>query len=505
MSSAVEQPLTRACDWLGPAAGGLTLPIRDLRLDSREVEAGDAFIALAGEHSDGRDHVAEAVARGATLVVIDSAAPGPALKTGDMPVADVPVGGVPVIALGELRGRLGDLAHRFYASRGEPLQVIGVTGTNGKTSVSFLLAQLLEAADLPCAVIGTLGWGLLGEYQGTGMTTPDVVSVHRILHRLGVSGARYVAMEVSSHGLQQGRVDGVDFSAAVFTNLSRDHLDYHGDMASYGASKRRLFTRDLQFGVFNLDDEFGLSLYLDSSLRGERLGYSLANSVADIHCSDVQYDNQGARAELHTPWGNGTLRTGLLGPYNLQNLIAGIAVLGALGVDLDLLLAGAPACTGAPGRMERVHDDEVKVIVDYAHTPDALEQLLLALKPHTGGALWVVFGCGGNRDKGKRAQMGAVAEGIADNVILTSDNPRDELPLAIIEDIRSGMSGQSLRRVEPDRALAIAAALDEASPGDTVVIAGKGHEDYQQIGEQRHPFNDRVCVQRYYASRRAAL
>ncbi len=494
MSSAVEHSMTRVCDWLGPVAGGLTVPIRDLRLDSRQVEPGDAFIAVAAEDRGGRDHVAEALARGAALVLIDreavNSSPDPAR--------------VPVIALGELKSRLGELARQFYGAGSEQLQLIGVTGTNGKTSVSFLLAQLLEAAGFSCAVVGTLGWGFTGQRQDTGMTTPDVVSVHRILHRLAASGAKYAAMEVSSHGLQQGRVDGVDFSAAVFTNLSRDHLDYHGDMASYGASKRLLFTRELQLGVFNLDDDFGVALYRDSSVRGARLGYSLAQAAADIHCCEVQYHGEGCRAELHTPWGDGMLHSRLLGRYNLQNLVASIAVLGGLGIDLDSLLRAAATCTGAPGRMEVVHDDGVKVVVDYAHTPDALQQLLLALKPHVEGSLRLVFGCGGNRDKGKRAQMGAVAEEIADSIILTSDNPRDESPLAIIEDIRSGMTAQQLHRVEPDRAAAISSALDAAQAGDIVVIAGKGHEDYQEIRQQRYPFNDRACVERYYAARRAA-
>ncbi len=493
MSNVVEQPGTRVCDWLGPVAGGLTLPIRDLHLDSRRVGPGDAFIAVAGERSDGRSHVAEAVARGAALVLLQKGA-------GELPFEPA---GVPVIALDGLKLRLGELARRFYGAACDPLQVIGITGTNGKTSVSYLLAQLLGALGYPCAVVGTLGWGLVGEQQDTGMTTPDVISVHRILSRLANSGAKYVAMEVSSHGLEQGRVDGVDFSAAVFTNLSRDHLDYHGDMASYGASKRLLFTRELPLAVFNLDDDFGATLYRDPSVKGTRLGYSLDKAVADVYCRELHYHSRGCSAELHTPWGDGTLHSPLLGRYNLQNLVASIALLAGLGIDLAELLRGVSGCTGAPGRMELVHDGGVKVIVDYAHTPDALEQLLSALKSHVEGSLRLVFGCGGNRDQGKRAEMGAVAESIADSIILTSDNPRDESPMAIIDDIRSGMNAPGRHLAEPDRAVAIATALDAAQAGDIVVIAGKGHEQYQEIRQQRYAFNDRACVERYFAVQRA--
>ncbi len=494
MSSAVEHSMTRACDWLGPMAGGLTLPIRELHLDSRQVGPGDAFIAVAGERSNGGEHVAEAVQRGASLVLLDAEAEGPAFEQLD----------VPVIVLDGLKHQLGELARQFYGQASKNLRVVGITGTNGKTSVSYILAQLLGALGHPCAVLGTLGWGFVGEQHDTGMTTPDVVSVHRILARLAADGAEYVAMEVSSHGLQQGRVDGVDFSAAVFTNLSRDHLDYHGDMASYGASKRLLFTRPLQLAVCNLDDEFGAGLYHDQALGGPKLAYSLDKPIADVFCRELQYHVKGCSALLQTPWGGGRLHSPLLGPYNLQNLMACITLLGGMGVALPELLQRASSCVGAPGRMETVHDDKVRVIVDYAHTPDALEQLLLALKPHVEGSLRLVFGCGGNRDQGKRALMGAVAERIADSIILTSDNPRDEVPLRIIEAIRSGMTGQSLSLVEVDRAAAITAALDSAEAGDFVVIAGKGHEDYQEIQQQRFPFSDRECVERYYAAQQAA-
>ncbi len=494
MSNVVEHSMTRACDWLGPIARGLTLPIRELHLDSRQVGPGDAFIAVAGERSRDREHVAQAVQRGASLVLVDAEIEGSGFGQLE----------VPVIVLDGLKQQLGQLARQFYGQASKNLQLVGITGTNGKTSVSYILAQLLGALGHPCAVLGTMGWGFVGEQRDTGMTTPDVVSVHRILARLAADGAEYVAMEVSSHGLQQGRVDGIDFSAAVFTNLSRDHLDYHGDMASYGASKRMLFTRPLQLAVCNLDDEFGAGLYHDQAISGPRLAYSLDNPLADVYCRELQYNAKGCKALLQTPWGDGRLHSPLLGPYNLQNLLACITLLGGMGMALPEVLLRAAACTGAPGRMETVHDDKVRVIVDYAHTPDALEQLLSALKPHVEGSLRLVFGCGGNRDQGKRALMGAVAERIADSIILTSDNPRDEVPLSIIETIRSGMTVQSRPMVEMDRAVAIAAALDAAQAGDVVVIAGKGHEDYQEIQQQRYPFSDRECVERYYAAQQAS-
>jgi UDP-N-acetylmuramoyl-L-alanyl-D-glutamate--2,6-diaminopimelate ligase len=336
------------------------------------------------------------------------------------------------------------------------------------------------------------------------MTTPDIVSMHRILARLAQTGAHYAAIEVSSHGLAQNRIDQVDISAAVFTNLSRDHLDYHGDMASYGASKRSLFLREMRLAVLNLDDNFGEQLSQDSGIGCDKLSYSLSNNAADVFCSQLRFHSSGCTAMLETPWGRGGLHSPLLGRFNLLNLLSCITLLGGLGFDLQSLLRTSSSVRSAPGRMELVWESDVRVIVDYAHTPDALEQVLQALRPHVEGHLWLVFGCGGDRDKGKRRLMGELAGRLADRVVLTSDNPRSESAGRIIDDIRAGIDGDASATIEPDRRRAITYALAGVGPGDIVIIAGKGHENYQEINGERRPFSDRECVEQYYCTRQQA-
>lgn len=489
MPNAVSQSTTRLSDWLGPLAQGCAVPIRDIHLDSRSVGRGDAFIAVAGEQGNGRDYVAKAIARGAAAVLVE--ADGSQHEFGDLDV--------PVIALQDLKQQLGKLAKRFYGDNGPgQLKVIGITGTNGKTSVSHMLAQLLADLGQRCAVVGTLGWGFADELFDTGMTTPDVVSIHRILARLVAAEARYVAMEVSSHGLAQGRTDQVDFSAGIFTNLTRDHLDYHGDIASYGASKRSLFLHPMVQAVFNVDDAFGAQLYRDPQIACNKLSYSLNNAAADVFCSQLQFHSAGCTALLETPWGQGQLHCPLMGPFNLLNILSCIALLGGLGFELSALLRSAATIESAPGRMQLVHDGEVKVIVDFAHTPDALQQVLQALRPHVEGQLWLVFGCGGDRDKGKRPLMAELAGVLADKVIVTSDNPRSESAQGIVDDICVGFDSAAEFDVEIDRELAIEQAIAAAAPGDMLVIAGKGHENYQEINGERRPFSDREYVEQCF-------
>ena len=496
LQNAASDSMTTLCDWLGPVAGGSVVPLRDMHMDSRRVGPGDVFIAVAGEQGDGLDYVNKAVAQGAAAVLVEAV--GSAGQFDDL--------GVPVIVVDGLKGQLGVLAKRFYADADADadadagMQLIGVTGTNGKTSVTHMLAHLLQGLGQSCAVVGTLGWGFTDSLRDTGMTTPDIVSTHRILARLARTGARYVAMEVSSHGLAQNRIDQVDISAAVFTNLSRDHLDYHGDMASYGASKRSLFLRDMQLAVFNLDDDFGAQLSQDSGIGCDKLSYSLTNNAADVCCSQLRFHSAGCTAVVATPWGQGELHSPLLGRFNLLNLLSCITLLGGLGFDLQSLLRTARSVCSAPGRMELVWESDIRVIVDYAHTPDALEQVLQALRPHVEGHLWLVFGCGGDRDKGKRPLMGELAGRLADRLVLTSDNPRSESPGRIIDDIREGIDAVANTTIEPDRQRAIAYALAGASAGDIVIIAGKGHENYQEINGQRRPFSDRECVEQYYCT-----
>lgn len=478
--------MTSVSDWLGQKAPGQGLLLRDIHLDSRKVGNGDAFIAVAGQREHGREYIGDAVANGAAAIVVDQA---------EVLASDTPV---PVITVADLEARLGELARQFYGEATASLQVLGVTGTNGKTSVTHILAHLLDGLGHRCAVVGTLGCGFVDKLLDTGMTTPDVVSVHRILAGLARDGADFVAMEVSSHGLDQGRVDGVDFRAAAFTNLSRDHLDYHGNMAAYAASKRALFERDLALSVFNLDDATGSGFYRDESLPGRRISYAIRASDADVYCREVAYLHDGCRVELVTPWGEASLQSPLLGPFNLSNLLAAVALLAGLGFDLQRLAPLVAALRGAPGRMEVVHGGEPRVLVDYAHTPDALAQALAAIRPHVEGRLWLVFGCGGDRDRGKRPLMARAAVQGADEIVITSDNPRQEDPLGIIKDIEAGMEAGTCYHSEVDRQLAIEYALAAAGPGDLVLVAGKGHEDYQDIGGQRRAFSDRACVEAYF-------
>lgn len=487
MANAVSPNMVSLGDWLEIDAAGHDLPIRDIHLDSRQVANGDAFIALEGANTDGRKFVADAIAQGAVAVVVEAGA------------SELHGLGVPVIAVPDLRQQLDRLAQRFYASATQKLQVIGVTGTNGKTSITLTLAQMLEQLDQRCAVVGTLGWGFAESLQDTGMTTPDVVSVHRLLARLAQQDARYVAMEVSSHGLDQGRVEQVRFCAAVFSNLSRDHLDYHGDMSQYEAAKRKLFLKDVALAVFNKDDAAGARLYRDDAICSAKLSYALADSSADIHCRDISYHSAGCSAQVFTPWGEVSLQSPLLGPFNLLNVLASVAVLGGLGFQLDRVVQAVRSVQGAPGRMQRIINRDFSVIVDYAHTPDALEQALKALRPHTKGQLRLVFGCGGNRDRGKRALMGAMAERLADDVVVTSDNPRDESPESIIEEVLAGFSSPAGVTRLVDRKAAINRALSSAGSGDVVLIAGKGHEQFQELRGERIPFSDAQCVTDFFA------
>lgn len=478
--------LTKVADWLGAETVDPALAIRDIYTDSRQVGVGDGFIALPGASNHGRDYVQDAVGSGAAAIVVDASEALP---------ADT---GVPVLPVPRLKERLGDLAHRFYAPHTRELKVLGVTGTNGKTSVSHMLAQLLAGLGEHCAVVGTLGWGFVDRLEDTGMTTPDVVSVHRILAALAQDKANVVAMEVSSHGLEQGRVDGVEFTAAVFTNLSRDHLDYHGDMANYAACKRSLFLKPMAISAFNIDDATGAALYGDGALSAPRLSYAIADREADVYCRSVDYHPSGCDAQLVTPWGEGRLSSALLGPFNLSNTLACITLLAGLGTKLSALLPLVPHLVGPPGRMELVHDGEVRVLVDYAHTPDALAKALAAVRPHVEGKLCLVFGCGGDRDRGKRPQMGERASQGADRIVLTSDNPRNENPEAIMEAVRAGISSGVDLYCEADRGRAIEQALDQAEAGDLVLVAGKGHEAYQEIGGVRTPFSDRETIRNYY-------
>lgn len=466
-----------------PEWQGHSCSIEHLTLDSRQVRPGSLFIAVPGSRQDGRDHIAQAVKAGASAVAYESAdgfKPEPVLNDNG-PTLLVPVSG--------LAAEISAIAGRFYQEPSRDLGLVGITGTNGKTSVSQMLAQALSALGKPCGVIGTLGSGLLDQLVDHGMTTPDAISVQRQLAQMRDQGAGWVCMEVSSHALDQGRVADLEFDLAVFTNLSRDHLDYHGDMASYGAAKAKLFDRPLQAAIINLDDPFGLELIERSPSRC--FTYSLKNAEADLYCSDIEYTSEGIRAALHTTRRHSTLQSSLLGEFNLANLLAVIATLLALEVRLDRATALAAELTPPAGRMQRLGGgDRPLIVIDYAHTPDALEKALAAARAHAQGALTCVFGCGGDRDNGKRPLMGEVAERHADHLIVTDDNPRTESSQNIIQQILAGMQRPDSAIVMADRSAAIRNSILQAQAGDLILLAGKGHETYQEIDGVRHPFSD---------------
>ncbi|MDE1961359.1 MAG: UDP-N-acetylmuramoyl-L-alanyl-D-glutamate--2,6-diaminopimelate ligase [Xanthomonadaceae bacterium] len=460
--------------------------VSGLTLDSRRVRAGDAFIALEGKRVHGITFAPAALAQGASAVIAE----GPASAVSLPPAA-------PVVWIDNLRDRVGEIAARFFQRPSAALHVIGVTGTNGKTSIVQLLAAALETLGARAATIGTLGAGLHGALEAGERTTPDAVNVHGLLAQFRDSGASHVAMEVSSHALDQGRVNAVDFEVAVFTNLTRDHLDYHGTMHAYGAAKAKLFAwPGLRSAVINADDAFGrdLAARLPETVQG--LGYAI-DTDAEIRARNVRTHGGGLSFDLATPWGDGEIHSPLLGRFNVYNLLAVAGCLGALGYGLAQIQKTLPHLQPVAGRMNRLGGGALPlIVVDYAHTPDALQQALTSLRAHCTGRLICVFGCGGERDVGKRPQMGAIAEQLADTIVVTDDNPRGEDGDAIVAQILTGLGDRQRARVLRDRAAAIASALREARSGDVVLIAGKGHEPYQETGGVKRPFDDADVARR---------
>ena len=468
----------------------VTARVRDITLDSRQCRAGTLFVAIAGHQLDGRNFIDNAIAEGATAVLAEADSPTVQWR-----------GKVPVVALPELKRRLSAIAWRFV---GEPaIRPVGITGTNGKTTTSQLLAQLCDALSCPAAVIGTLGSGRFGRLTPARNTTPDAISVARTLAELADDGCQVAAMEVSSHALSQGRVSAIPFSVAVFTNLSRDHLDYHGTLGAYAAAKAQLFDwPSLSAAVINADDELGEAWLRERKGRQPTLAYSLHPldpTVADqvLYLTDIRAHASGVRAKVGGSFGSAELSSPLLGTFNLANLLAAIGAGLALGLELNALCAAASLVKPVTGRMQTFSTEgTATVVVDYAHTPDALRAALEALRTHTRGKLWCVFGCGGDRDPGKRPLMTeAVAKG-ADIGIVTADNPRSEPVMSIIQQMLSDRQYGDAMQVVADRREAIAYAITNAAPGDVVLVAGKGHEDYQEINGQRLPFSDIEEVQR---------
>ncbi len=481
-----------------PSQTGLDIVLSDLVLDSREVSPGSLFVAIPGRQSDGRNFIDQALQRGARAVLVESVAAQETRWRGD----------VPLVPVEHLAANLGQLASQFFGDPSRLMWIAGITGTNGKTSIAWWMQQLLAACGLASASLGTLGIARgsdIRELPG-GLTTGDAVSLQRQLAKLHEEGIEALAMEVSSHALDQHRVSRVSFDVAIFTNLSQDHLDYHADMAAYGAAKRRLFDMpDLAHALINTDDAFGRQLASDLQPGIEVLTYGVVAGDADIRVAD-RIDQPGITARVATPWGElDLINPHIVGDFNLANLLAVVGAAGIKGLDLSAISAAVTQLGPVPGRLQAVASaaDDIRVLVDFAHTPDAIAQVLQAVARQKSGRMHCVLGAGGDRDRSKRPQMTAAACRHADSLVLTSDNPRSEDPVRIIDDMAAGLPADFVAHRIADRAEAISRAITAAAPGDVVVILGKGHERYQQIGNQRLPFSDQDIAEQALARRRS--
>ncbi len=481
--------------------------------DSRQVRPGDAFVAWPGAAQDGRRYVAAALEAGAVACVVEREG-AEAFGFSDGRIA----------AVSDLKTHSGEIAHHFYREPSHKLKTVAITGTNGKTSTSWWTAQLLSGLGQPCGTVGTLGMGVPGRaFQATGLTTPDPVMLQAGLSEFVHQGLKACVLEASSIGLEEGRLNGMRIQVAVFANLTQDHLDYHGTMEAYWAAKRALFNwPGLRVAIVNIDDPHGATLAQDLQSRVEDGSLdlwtlSVQGAPARLHIPTSSLTDTGLRFEVVENLPNGasgnaySVKLPLVGEYNLYNLLSAIAVARALGHALPDAVAACAALTPVPGRMQAVWPDEDAhlplVLVDYAHTPDALEKALQALQPLTwqrGGRLWCLVGCGGDRDAGKRPLMAAAAEREAAELVLTSDNPRSEDPARILEQMQAGLLRPEAAHVDPDRAAAIAHVVAQASARDVILLAGKGHEDYQEIRGVKRPFSDTAEAYRALARRAGA-
>jgi len=484
---------------LSPWIAAATLPadladveLTGMTLDSRQVRAGEMFVAVNGHAVDGRRFIPAALESGAAVILAeaDDIAENATVVSQD---------GIFIVYLYELGHLLSAIARRFYGQPDEQLKLVAITGTNGKTTISQLLAQWAEQLDYCAGVMGTTGNGLLQQLKPAVNTTGSAIEIQQVLAGLVNDGADFAAMEVSSHGLVQGRVKALDFVASIFTNLSRDHLDYHGDMTAYAAAKKTLFTHH-QSGtaVINADDEVGrewlASLPDAVAVACEQSNLSLHSGRA-LWLEQVEYSTQGVSVVFDSSWGGGKFTAPLVGSFNVMNLMLALATLLATGHVLSRLIETAPRLQAVIGRMEVFQKpDKPMMVVDYAHTPDALEKALQALRVHCRGKLWCIFGCGGDRDNGKRPMMAGIAERLADKIILTDDNPRSEDPAVIVADMLAGLQQPDLAVVNHDRYAACQWALTSADADDIVLVAGKGHEDYQILADRTIHYSDRETV-----------
>ncbi len=492
------QPTNRQGISLGTLLRGIDLPaeIRDvmvhgLTADSRDVRKGDAFVARAGLKRHGREFLDFAVQKGAAAILLEDQGPAASWIEG-------PGGAVVVVRLEGLSRRISELAGRFYGEPSRKMVLVGITGTNGKSTTASLIAQLYEALGLKSASIGTLGVVCAGNIiADVGMTTPDAVTGQKWLGYLWEQDVAAVAMEVSSHALDQFRVAGVRFQTAVFTNLTHDHLDYHRSMEEYGRAKQALFAMpDLTRAVINIDDVYAGEMMAAVSPPVHIIRYSIRNSEAEFQASNLHYRRDGVGFQLRSPWGNAQIESPLLCEFNVYNLLAAIASVCVTADDFAQVSKVLPELKPVEGRMQIVADPgkNLTVVVDYAHTPDALRQAIIGVRKHTRGDLCVVFGCGGDRDPGKRPLMGKVAAELGDKLCITTDNPRSEDPQKILDEICRDMTGNQFE-VFLDREQAITTAIRMAKPGDAILVAGKGHEKYQIIGDKKSPFDDCAVAQ----------
>ncbi len=468
----------------------LSTIISGISADSRKVVPGDMFLAVSGYESDGRDYIEQAITSGSSIVLAE--------KTEEWSPSQYDSQSIPVVTIENLSEKISAIAGKFYNNPSQRLSLIGVTGTNGKTSCTHIMMQLLNLIGKSCGCIGTIGCGVDGELKDSVNTTPGPIELQEYLAKWSDQGVGHVVMEVSSHGLSQGRVAALTFQLALFTNISRDHLDYHGDMQTYIKAKAKLFQMPgLKIAVINADDASAEAMFKAANVNGNAdvacYGYGLKKAKhandRSLWLENIRYHDKGVSAELFSPWGQYHIESPLLGGFNLSNLLGSITSLAAIGYSLHDVINQLPSLKTVSGRMERVAvESDISVVVDYAHTPDGLEKALEAMRQHAQGKLWCVFGCGGDRDQGKRPLMGEVAQRFADHMVVTTDNPRTENPATIIDEILSGVDSPSL--VEEDRAKAITACIKQAKPGDCVLIAGKGHEDYQIVGKDYLPFSD---------------
>ena len=467
-------------DLLGPVlARGTTLPIVgvdvvDLAYDSRRVADGTLFFCAPGAATDGHHHAEAAVAAGAVALVVER----------ELPIA------VPQVVVASTRMQMGPLADTFFEHPSRHLRVLAVTGTNGKTTTAYLQHAILTAAGQQAGLLGTVERRIGGLSEAAVRTTTEAIDLHRDFRRMVDAGDTACAMEVSSHALEQERVGGVAFAAAAFTNLTRDHLDYHASMEAYFASKALLFDGRCPT-VTNADDAYGCRLSSD-------LRFGIESVAAEVRAEQIVLGPTSTRFRLCSPWGDADVQTELVGMFNVENALAAASTAGIAGVEIEAIVVGLATVSGVPGRLEVVSDGQpFAVIVDYAHTADALANVLRAVRELATGRVIIVFGCGGDRDRGKRPEMARVACVLADHVIITSDNPRSEDPQAIVDEALAGADGEV--EVELDRRAAIARAIERACPGDVVLIAGKGHEQGQEIGGVVTPFDDRVVAREVLA------